>query len=82
MRVLVVEDDVRMAAAIKRGLRSVNVIGDIASTSRGARAMLADTPYDVIVLDVILPDADGFHICHQRWRVDADHHAHGTRGHR
>lgn len=65
MRVLVVEDDVRMAAAIRRGLRSVNVVGDIASTSSGARAMLADTPYDVIVLDVILPDADGFHTCHQ-----------------
>jgi two-component system OmpR family response regulator len=65
MRVLVVEDDVRMAAAIRRGLRSVNVIGDIASTSSGARAMLADTPYDVIVLDVILPDADGFLTCRQ-----------------
>jgi two-component system, OmpR family, response regulator len=65
MRVLVVEDDVRMAAAIRRGLRSVNVIGDIASTSSGALAMLADTPYDVIVLDVILPDADGFLTCRQ-----------------
>ena len=65
MRVLVVEDDVRMAAAIRRGLRSVNVTGDIASTSRGACARLADTLYDVIVLDVILPDADGFTTCHQ-----------------
>ena len=65
MRVLVVEDDVRMAAAIRRGLRSVNVTGDIASTSGGACAMLADTPYDVIVLDVILPDADGFTTCRQ-----------------
>jgi two-component system OmpR family response regulator len=65
MRVLVVEDDVRMAAAIRRGLRSVNVVGDIVSTSSGARAKLADTPYDVIVLDVILPDADGFLTCRQ-----------------
>jgi two-component system OmpR family response regulator len=65
MRVLVVEDDVRMAAAIRRALRSVNVIGDVASTSSGARAMLADTPYDVIVLDVVLPDADGFTTCRQ-----------------
>lgn len=63
MRVLVVVDDVRMAAAIRRALRSVDVIGDIANTSRGACAMLADTPYDVIVLDVILPDTDGFTTC-------------------
>jgi two-component system OmpR family response regulator len=69
MRVLVVEDDVRMAAAIRRGLRSVNVTGDIASTSHGACAMLADTPYDVIVLDVILPDADGFTTCRQLRRA-------------
>ena len=65
MRVLVVEDDVRMAAGIRRALRSVNMIGDIARTSGGACAMLADTPYDVIVLDGILPDADGFATCRQ-----------------
>ena len=65
MRVLVVEDDVRMAAGIRRALRSVNMIGDIASTSSRACAMLADTPYDVIVLDGILPDADGFATCRQ-----------------
>jgi two-component system OmpR family response regulator len=65
MRVLVVEDDVRMAAAIRRSLRAVNVIGDVASTSRAACAMLADTPYDVVVLDVVLPDEDGFVTCRQ-----------------
>src|SRR4029450_3543487 len=63
MRVLVVEDDVRTAVAIRQALRSVNVIGDVASTSSGACAMLADTPYDVIVLDTVLPDADGFATC-------------------
>src|SRR4029453_5980419 len=63
MRVLVVEDDVRTAVAISQALRSVNVIGDVASTSSGACAMLADTPYDVIVLDTVLPDADGFATC-------------------
>ena len=63
MRVLVVEDDVRMAAAIRRALRGVNVIGDVASTSSGACSMLANTPYDVVVLDVGLPDSDGFVTC-------------------
>jgi len=63
MRVLVVEDDVRMAAAIRRGLRNVNAVGDVATTSNGACTMLADGLYDVIVLDVMLPDADGFTTC-------------------
>jgi two-component system, OmpR family, response regulator len=63
MRVLVVDDDLPMAAAIRRALRSVNVIGDVATTSQSACAMLADTPYDVIVLDAMLPDADGFATC-------------------
>ena len=65
MRVLVVADDVRMAAAIRRSLRTVNVTGDIANTSNGACAMLADTLYDVILLDVTLSDADGFVTCNR-----------------
>jgi two-component system, OmpR family, response regulator len=63
MRVLVVEDDVGVAAAIRRGLRSVNSVGDVATTSSGACTLLADKLYDVIVLDVMLPDADGYAIC-------------------
>jgi two-component system OmpR family response regulator len=55
MRVLVVEDDVGVAAAIRRGLRSVNSVGEVATTSSGACTMLADKLYDVIVLDVMLP---------------------------
>jgi two-component system, OmpR family, response regulator len=71
MRVLVVADDVQMAAAIRRSLRTVNAIGDVAGTSTGAYAMLADTAYDVIVLDTMLPDADGFATC-RRLRSDGD----------
>jgi two-component system OmpR family response regulator len=63
MRVLVVEDDLPMAAAIRRALRGVDVIGDVAGTSGAACAMLADTAYDVVVLDATLPDADGFVTC-------------------
>jgi two-component system, OmpR family, response regulator len=71
MRVLVVADDVRMAAAIRRSLRSVDVIGDVASSSSGACTLLADRAYDVIVLDVVLPDADGFVTC-RRIRSDGN----------
>jgi two-component system OmpR family response regulator len=60
MRVLVVEDDLPMAATIRRALRGVNIIGDVATTSQEACAMLAEAAYDVVVLDATLPDADGF----------------------
>jgi len=43
MRVLVVEEDLPMAAAIRRALRAVDVVGDVAGTSGAACAMLADT---------------------------------------
>jgi two-component system OmpR family response regulator len=71
MRVLVVADDVQMAAAIRRSLRTVKMTGDVASTSGGACAMLADSLYDVIVLDIALPDADGFVTC-RRLRNSGD----------
>ena len=71
MRVLVVEEDLPVAAAIRRALRAVNVIGDVASTSDEACAMLADTAYDVVVLDAMLPDADGFATC-RRLRSSGD----------
>jgi two-component system, OmpR family, response regulator len=63
MRVLVVEDDLLMAAAIRRALRGVNIIGDVAASSQQACAMLGDVAYDVVVLDATLPDADGFVTC-------------------
>jgi two-component system, OmpR family, response regulator len=69
MRVLVVEDDLPMAAAIRRALRAVNVIADVATTSHESCAMLADTPYDVVVLDAMLPDADGFTTCRELRRA-------------
>jgi len=63
MRVLVVEDDVRMAAAIRRGVRSAGIGVDLAACSDDALGMAVATAYDVIVLDVMLPDADGFTTC-------------------
>jgi two-component system, OmpR family, response regulator len=71
MRVLVVEDDLPMAAAIRRALRAVDVLGDVATTSGAACAMLADTAYDVILLDAMLPDGDGFTTC-RRLRSSGD----------
>jgi two-component system, OmpR family, response regulator len=67
--VLVVEDDARMAAAIRRGLRFEGLVVDIAPGGEQALRMAGATEYDAIVLDVMLPDLDGFETC-RRLRAD------------
>jgi two-component system OmpR family response regulator len=69
VRVLVVEDDVRLAGALVRALRPVGVVADVASKADDAFWMAHAAPYDVIVLDVMLPDLDGFETC-RRLRAD------------
>jgi two-component system OmpR family response regulator len=63
MRVLVVEDDVKMAALLRRGLAEEGLSPDVARTGDDALWMAAATEYDAIVLDVMLPGADGFEVC-------------------
>jgi two-component system OmpR family response regulator len=63
MRVLVVEDDVKMAAAIRRGLRFEGVVVDLAGGGEDAIRMIGATDYDAVLLDVMLPDIDGFETC-------------------
>jgi two-component system OmpR family response regulator len=67
--VLVVEDDARMAAAIRRGLRFEGLVVDIATGGEQALRMVGATEYDAIVLDVMLPDLDGFETT-RRLRAD------------
>jgi two-component system, OmpR family, response regulator len=63
MRVLVVEDDVRMAAALKRGLRAEGIVADVATRGEEALALARATAFDAVLLDVMLPDVDGFETC-------------------
>jgi two-component system OmpR family response regulator len=70
VRVLIVEDEVKMAALIRRGLRDDGMAADVAITGEDALWMAAATDYDVIVLDVMLPGMDGFEVC-RRLRADA-----------
>ena len=63
MRVLLVEDDVRMASAMHRALRGAGVVADIAAASDDALWMVRAANYDAMVLDVMLPDIDGFETC-------------------
>src|SRR3954452_1481397 len=63
MRVLVVEDDARMAAAIARGLRYEGLVVDLAADGHEALAKLGAIEYEAVVLDVMLPGMDGVETC-------------------
>jgi two-component system OmpR family response regulator len=63
MRVLVVEDDVRLAAALRRALRTAGVVADVAGTGEQALRLARATAFEAVVLDVMLPDVDGFETC-------------------
>ncbi|MET0511418.1 MAG: response regulator transcription factor [Thermoleophilaceae bacterium] len=69
MRILVVEDDARMAAAIRRGLRFEGLVADIAGGGEEALRKAGASEYDAIVLDVMMPGLDGFETC-RRLRAD------------
>ena len=69
MRVLIVEDEKKMAALLQRGLREDGVAADIAAAGEDAVWMAGATEYDAIVLDVMLPGIDGFDVC-RRLRAD------------
>jgi len=67
MRVLVVEDDVKLAGLIQRALREQAALADAAHDGEDALWMADATAYDVMVLDVNLPGINGFETC-QRLR--------------
>ena len=63
MRVLIVEDQEKLAALLARGLREEGHAADVAGRGEDALWMAAAAPYDAIVLDVMLPGIDGFETC-------------------
>jgi len=65
VRVLVVEDEPKMAELLRRGLREDGFVADVALCGTDALQLVADTNYDVIVLDVMLPDLSGIEVCRQ-----------------
>jgi two-component system OmpR family response regulator len=67
VRVLVVEDDVKMAGLLQRGLREEGHAVDVARTGDDALWMGQAAEYDTIVLDLMLPGLDGATVC-RRWR--------------
>jgi two-component system OmpR family response regulator len=69
MRVLIVEDEVKMAGLIRRGLRKEGFAVDLASEGEEALWKAGATDYDVVILDVMLPGLDGFEVC-RKLRAD------------
>jgi two-component system OmpR family response regulator len=63
MRVLLVEDRVKLAALLRRALRGEGLAADVAVRGEDALWMAGATRYDAIVLDVMLPGIDGFETC-------------------
>jgi DNA-binding response OmpR family regulator len=61
--VLVVEDSVKMAGLLKRGLEEEGHTVEVASTGQDAVWLASEREVDAIVLDVMLPDVDGFEVC-------------------
>lgn len=71
MRILVVEDETKMARLLQRGLSGEGMAVDVASTGEDALWMAAATAYDAIVLDVMLPGIDGVEACRRLRAAEA-----------
>jgi heavy metal response regulator len=63
MRILVVEDDKKVAAFLQKGLREEQYAVDVCRNGGDAVYEAQTHPYDVIILDIMLPGKDGFTIC-------------------
>jgi DNA-binding response OmpR family regulator len=63
MRVLIVEDEQQLANIIQRGLTEEGYAVDAAGTGEEAENLALNIPYDLILLDIILPGKDGIEVC-------------------
>ena len=63
MRILVVEDEVRLASYLKRGLEAEGFAVDVVRDGKDALWMAMEQPYDAITLDVMLPGINGYDVC-------------------
>jgi len=65
MRILVVEDDPRLGPSLKKGLEGHRYAVDLVANGEDAVLMGLATPYDLVILDVLLPGLNGFEVCKQ-----------------
>lgn len=65
MRILLIEDEPRMAGMIARGLRESSYAVDVAATGEAGLFQSSINRYDVVILDVVLPMLSGLEVCHR-----------------
>jgi DNA-binding response OmpR family regulator len=65
MRILLVEDDARIARFVAKGLREQTYAVDEANTGKAALYQVSLTDYDIVILDVMIPAPDGFMVCQE-----------------
>ena len=70
-RILMIEDDESLSAMLKEYLAPLGIELSARATARAGLDALADDAYDALILDVMLPDGDGFDVC-RRVRGDSD----------
>lgn len=71
MRILIVEDEYRLGEHVAKGLREEGLAADLAPTRARARELMIENPYDLVLLDLILPDGDGLSLLSD-WRREGN----------
>ncbi|MCZ9635178.1 response regulator transcription factor [Rhodococcus sp. BH5] len=71
MRILLVDDETRLADGVRRGLEAEGMVVDVVHDGPGGLRLASDRDYDAIILDVMMPGMSGYRVC-QALRVDGN----------
>ncbi|HEY3317047.1 MAG TPA: response regulator transcription factor [Coriobacteriia bacterium] len=69
MRILIVDDEVRLASHLKRGLEAEGFAVDVANTGTDGLWLATEQAYDAVVLDIMLPGMNGYRVCEELRRA-------------
>lgn len=72
MKILIIEDDQRVASLIKRGLEEQGFVADVAYDGLSGKKLALNQSYDLMITDIILPKIDGLDLCKQVREIKPD----------